>query len=130
MPTNVKIIQARDFIRATPGGVLDLRASEALLLDITKASGPLPDVDLLLDARNSMTTLSTSVLWALSQKVAAVGATSRRRTAVLCPAERFDHAQFFSLCGERHGFEIRAFLDYEHAMEWLVADDRAGRRQW
>src|SRR5687767_2173244 len=65
MPTNVKIIHARDFIRATPGGVLDLKASERLLLDVAEASGRLPDVDLLLDTRNTMTVLSTADLWAL-----------------------------------------------------------------
>jgi len=124
MPTNVKIIHARDFIRATPGGVLDLQASERLLLDVAQVSGRLPEVDLLLDTRNTMTVLSTADLWALAQKVAGTGAKSLRRTAVLCPAERFDYAQFFSLCGERHGLEIRAFLDYEHAMEWLVSADR------
>jgi len=125
MPTNVKIIHARDFIRATPGGVLDLQASEALLLDIVEASGQIADVDVLLDTRRTMTVLSTSDLWGLAQKVAIAGAKSVRRTAVLCPAERFDHARFFSMCGERHGLDIRAFLDYEHAMEWLVAGDHA-----
>ena len=124
MPTNVKIIHARDFIRATPGGVLDVQASEKLLLEVAEASSQVPDVDLLLDTRNTMTVLSTADLWALAQKVSNTGARSLRRTAVLCPAERFDYAQFFSLCGERHGLEIRAFLDYEHAMEWLVSEDR------
>ena len=123
MPTNVKIIHARDFIRATPGGVLDVQASEKLLLEVAKVSSQVPDVDLLLDTRNTMTVLSTADLWSLVQKVSATGAKSLRRTAVLCPAERFDYAQFFSLCGERHGLDIRAFLDYEHAMEWLVAAD-------
>ena len=60
----------------------------------------------------------------MAQKVSMAGAKSLRRTAVLCPAERFDHARFFSMCAERHGLDIRAFLDYEHAMEWLVASDR------
>ena len=127
MPTNVKIIHARDFIRATPGGVLDLQASERLLLDIVDASGQVPDVDVLLDTRKTMTVLSISDLWGLAQKVSTAGAKSLRRTAVLCPAERFDHARFFSLCGERHGLDIRAFLDYEHAMEWLIASDRERR---
>ena len=36
--TNVKIIDAREFVRATPGGVLDLEASEKLLLEIAEAS--------------------------------------------------------------------------------------------
>ena len=34
---------------------------------------------------------------------------------------RFDHARFFTLRAENHGFNIRAFSSYEGAMEWLIA---------
>ena len=35
---NVKVIHAHEFVRARPGGVLDLETSEALLLQISKAA--------------------------------------------------------------------------------------------
>ena len=50
--------------------------------------------------------------------------TFARRTAILCPIERFDHARFFALCAEHRGFNIQAFTSYEEAMEWLLSDLR------
>ena len=47
-----------------------------------------------------------------------------RKTAVLCPLERFDHVKFFALCSERHSIRIRAFVTYEQAMDWLTEDDQ------
>jgi hypothetical protein len=120
MPTNVRIVHAGEFIRATPSGVLDLVASEQLLADLTRTSKRLPDAHVLLDTRNAMTTLNTSDLWTLAEKAANDVERTRRRTAVLCPAERFDHARFFAMCAERHSLNIRAFVDYEHAIEWLI----------
>ena len=72
---------------------------------------------------NAMAILNTSDLWTLAAKAASEAAKSRRRTAVLCPAERFDHARFFAMCAERHSLNIRAFVDYEHAIEWLIGTD-------
>ena len=123
MPTNVRIVQAGEFIKATPSGVLDLVASEQLLAEVAKASRRVPDAHVLLDTRNAMAILNTSDLWTLAAKAASEAAKSRRRTAVLCPAERFDHARFFAMCAERHSLNIRAFVDYEHAIEWLIGTD-------
>lgn len=33
-PANVKVIHAHEFVRARPGGVLDLETSEVLLFDV------------------------------------------------------------------------------------------------
>lgn len=120
MPTNVRIVQAGEFIRATPSGVLDLVASQQLLADIAAASKRLSDAHVLLDTRNAMTVLDTADLWTLAENAATHAAAPRVRTAVLCPAERFDHARFFAMCAERHSLNIRAFVDYEHAIDWLV----------
>jgi hypothetical protein len=124
MPTNVRVIHARDFIRATPAGVLDLPASETLLTAIMDASQSLRNVEVLIDTRKSMAVLNTTDLFSLAQKAADCGGGLVHKTAVLCPADRFDHARFFALCAERHGVEIGAFLDYESAMEWLIGEDQ------
>ena len=123
MPTNVKIIQARDFISARPGGVLDLHASETLLDSIVTSSTSLEQFQVLLDTRRTLTSLSTTDLWYLSQKLTHADVAGMHKTAVLCPHERFDHAQFFAMCAEHRGLNIRAFLAYEDAMEWLIHDD-------
>jgi hypothetical protein len=69
--------------------------------------------------------LTTRDLWDLAEKLTEGEMSRVHKTAVLCPHERFDHARFFAMCAERRGFNIRAFLSYEDAMEWLIADDPA-----
>ena len=120
MPTNVRVIRAQEFIRAAPGGVLDVEASELLLADIVRTAGSLDDYQVLLDTRNAIAALKTSDLYYLAQRVAEHAGLFSRRTAVLCPMERFDHARFFSLCTRTHRLDIRPFTTYEQAMEWLM----------
>jgi hypothetical protein len=129
VPTNIKIIQARDFISARPGGVLDLHASEKLLEDIVSSSTSLDQFHVLLDTRRTLASLSTTDLWCLSQKLMHADAAAMHKTAVLCPHERFDHARFFAMCAEHRGLNIRAFLAYEDAMQWLIGDDHAAARR-
>ena len=124
MPTNVKVIHARDFVRATPGGVLDLEASEALLTDIARAASSVDDCEVLLDTRRAIPALGTADLWLLAQHASRHHTTFVHKTAVLCPLERFDHARFFAMCSSSHGMNIRAFTTYEDAMEWLIAEDQ------
>ena len=78
---------------------------------------------MLLDTRRAMALLTTSDLWTLAEQVASTAENRMRRTAVLCSAERFDHARFFVMCAERHSLSMRAFVDYEHAMDWLLHGD-------
>jgi hypothetical protein len=127
MPTNVKVIEARDFISARPGGVLDLHASESLLHTIMQSASALDSFQVLLDTRRALGVLSTTDLWYLSQKLAQDGTWGAHKTAVLVPHDRFDHAQFFTMCAEGRGLNVRAFLAYEDAMEWLL-DDRSAQR--
>jgi hypothetical protein len=124
MPTNVEVIEACEFIRATPAGILDLEASRKLLSEMAQASTGLSDLHVLLDTRRAMTLLTTSDLWTLAQQVASAAQNRVRRTAVVCSDERFDHARFFVMCAEQHSLNMRAFVDYERAMDWLLHGDR------
>ena len=125
MPTNVRIIHARDFITARPGGVLDLHASENLLDQITSSSTFLDNCQVLLDTRRALAVLNTTDLWCLAQRLTRGRISAVHKTAVLCPYERFDHARFFAMCAEGRGLNIHAFLSYEDAMQWLIDDVRA-----
>jgi hypothetical protein len=112
MPANVKVIHARDFIRASPQGEVYLEKAEQLLKRIVEAGAGLEDFEVLVD------------LWRLAEKLVGYRSTMARRTAILCPAEKFDNTTFFALCAENRGFNIRAFTSYEEAMEWLLDGDR------
>lgn len=122
MPTNVKVIPARDFIRARPDGHAFLDKAEELLAQIAQAGTGLDDFAVLVDTRKVSGSLSATDLWRLAETLLKFRRTFERRTAVLCPEEKFDRTQFFALCAENQGFNIRAFTSYEEAMEWLIAD--------
>lgn len=120
MPTNVKIIQAAEFIRATPEGQVYIEKAEKLLQDIADAGTGLEDFHVLVDTRRVRGALSATELWALADKLAHYRRTFGHKTAILCPLERFDRSRFFALCAENKGFNVRAFTAYEDAMEWLL----------
>ena len=120
MPTNVRIIHAKDFIRATPEGKLDLEESKSVLLEIASIGGTLIDFEVILDTRKARSTLSVSDLWHLAAELSKVGKAFRRKTAVLCPFERFNQAEFFEVCARNRGFRVKAFTSFEDAIEWLT----------
>jgi hypothetical protein len=70
--------------------------------------------------------LTAGELWYLSEQLAKYRRAFSRRTAVLCPVEKFDHTRFFALCAENQGCNVRAFDSYEDAMEWLIGDAPGG----
>ena len=122
-PPHVKVIHGRDFVRAQPAGDLHIEDSLRLLLDIAAAAAKLKEHDVVLDMRHVDSHLSAADLWTLAHKLTEYREVFTRKTAVLCPLERFDKARFFAMSAENHGFNIRAFTDYESAMEWILFEE-------
>jgi hypothetical protein len=120
MAANVKVIRARDFVRAQPDGHANLEHAEQLLKDIALAGEGLEAFDVLVDTREVAGGLSATELWRLAERLVRFRKTFAHRTAIICPIEKFDHTRFFALCAENHGFNIQAFSSYEEAMEWLL----------
>jgi hypothetical protein len=120
VPTDVKIIHSHDFIKATPEGQLDLEATKKLLVDIASASTPFDDYDILLDTRKADSDMSATDLWCLAAELHRFRETLSRKTAVLVPPDRFDHAGFFALCAQERGFQVSAFTSLGDAMAWLA----------
>jgi DNA-binding transcriptional LysR family regulator len=123
MTATVKVIHARDFIRATPQGQVYLETAERLLQEIAEAGAGLEDFEVLVDTRRVSGALSPTDLWRLADKLVHYRRTFAHRTAILCPLEKFDNSAFFALCAENRGFNIRAFTGYEEAMEWLLSGE-------
>jgi hypothetical protein len=123
MPTTVRIIRPPDFLRATAGGVLDLEAAEKLLAAIAASAAQEKELELLIDTRRAHGELGAADLWFLADRLVKYRGTFDRKTAVLCPTNKFDRARFFALCAENKGFNVQAFTSYEDAMEWLMGQD-------
>ena len=121
MPTDIRIIHAHDFIKATPQGQLNREKTKQMLIEIASASAPLGDYEILLDTRKAQSGMSASDLWFLAAQLSKLRKAFSRKTAVLCPREQFDQAGFFALCAQNRGFLVKPFTCFEDAIEWLIA---------
>lgn len=122
MPVNIRIFHAADLVRANPEGEATVELAQRLVRDIVAAGACLEDFEVLVDVRRITKPLSAAELWLVAETLSKV----RRgrignKTAVVCPAQRWDHIHFFSLCAEKEGHNVRGFTSYEDAMEWLLA---------
>jgi hypothetical protein len=120
MPTDIRLIHAHDFVRATAEGELDFETSKKALIEIASATAHLVDFEILLDTRKADVQMSAINLWYLAAELSNLRKTFSRKTAVLCPVERFDDATFFALCSENRGLRIKAFTSFEDAINWLI----------
>jgi len=125
MPTDIRIIHAHDFIKATPEGHLDLEQSKRLLVELTSAS--LNDYDIIIDTRKAQSEMSILDLWDLAAELDNLRKDSSRKTAIVCPFERFDHAGFFARHAQNRGFRVREFTSFEDAINWLLRNKRLSR---
>jgi hypothetical protein len=120
MPAHIKIIQAHEFIKATPEGQLDHESSKRLLLEIASVAAPFDEYEILLDTRTAHSEMSLTDLRSLADELGKFLRPLPRKTAVLCPPARFNLAEFFALCSQNHGLRINAFTSFEEAMDWLI----------
>lgn len=121
MTTNVRVIHPRDFLRARADGRVDLETGKRLLEDLARAAQPLEHFEMLIDTRHVVGQLTAEDLYELAGSLVQFRGTFLHKTAVLCPRERFAHTRFFGMLAASHGFrDIRAFVTYEDAMEWLL----------
>jgi len=129
--TNLQIIRAGDFIKSTPTGALDMKASKLGLAQIAATGVDLLDFTVLIDLRDVMSRLSTNDIFELASGLIEYGKTFRRRTAVLTRAdEDNDQATFFETVAQNRGFRVKTFTVFEDAIVWLsgiiqlIADSR------
>lgn len=119
MSTDIRIIHAHDFVRATAEGKLDFETSKKALIEVASATAHLVDYEILLDTRRAHSRMSATDLWYLAAELSKLRESFSRKTAVLCPIEDFDDAAFFELCARNRGLRVRAFTSFEDAINWL-----------
>jgi hypothetical protein len=120
MPTDIRVISAYDFIRATAYGGFDFEMSKKALIEVASATARLVNYKILLDTRKAQIQIPVADLWYLARELSDLGSAFYRETAVLCPTEQFDAAAFFALCAKNRGFRIQAFTSFEDAIDWLT----------
>lgn len=121
MAMKIKIINARDFLEVATEGIINLTTSRQVLVDIDRTDGQPAGYDLLIDFRETQSTLSTPDLQQLAAELSRHGDTFHRKVALLVlPGVDFDRARFFETCSHDRGFSVNAFTDYEKALAWML----------
>jgi hypothetical protein len=124
MRVNYKIIQAKDFIKATPTGKVDLNESKKVLGQIAKMEELIGDHELLLDLREVHSNLDHTDLHELILELGRHKEVFRSKIAVLArDDEQFNNAVFLEMCANIDGFTVTAFTDFEKATNWLQSND-------
>jgi hypothetical protein len=124
MSTNIRVIHHLDFLRVRADGRADMDMAKSLLARVAATAASLEKYEVLIDIRDTVGQLTPDEVCELAASLDQFRGTFLRKTAVLCPRERFDNAKLFSLLAGSHGFRnIRAFLNYEDAMEWLLGSE-------
>ncbi len=123
MPTNIRIIQTQDFIRANPDGALDLTASRNLLKDLVSEMVTGHKYRVLVDTRIADVRLSALDMFELGR---AVAATFRgEKLAFLVSLEDQLNADFFEKVSRNRGADLKAFTDFETAITWLIMEEQS-----
>jgi hypothetical protein len=125
LSTDIRVIHASDFVRATADGTLDFEVSKEALTEVALATSHLVNYAILLDTRKTQVRMSVADLWYLAAELSTLGEAFRRKTAVLCPVEHFDSAAFFETCARNLGFRVKAFTSFEDAVDWLMMEASA-----
>lgn len=118
MPTDLHIVRTNDFIRQNAHGEFDFATSLAELEMLAKACVSRGIHHALLDVRDMQGELSTTELYQLAKAFSTMGFGPGHCLAVL---HRYfgKRAEIFATFAEERGMNVRAFVDFEEAINWF-----------
>jgi hypothetical protein len=127
MPHDIRVIPAKEFLRADVDGRLDLATSRQILIEVASATAATPDRHILIDCRDiTGPPLSTVDLFELVQTLRSLGLGLLNKLAILrTPRHTFDRGRFFEMLATDRGFNVGVFEDFESAFTWLYGSGTA-----
>jgi hypothetical protein len=122
MDLNLRVIHARDFLKVTPTGEIDLETSKQALMKLASENSAPRQYDILVDARHTTGYLKLAEISELVNEMIEHRDSFRAKLAILArPGLDFDQAKFMELYASNRGFQVAAFTDFEEAIDWLMA---------
>jgi hypothetical protein len=121
MTVSYEIYKIKDFIRRTETGEINIQKSLTAVKDLALASEFHKDVNILIDLRETETTLDFEDLLKVILEFGNYKDCFRNKIAVVIPEdpERINRAGFFKVGMKVEGLLFEFFTDYEKAIEWL-----------
>lgn len=127
MPLKLEIIRASEFVRVGPEGHFDLAASKAALAAVATACRKRGIQHAVIDLRalqpGPKPVFSPADLVELVNTFPSVGFTHQLRLAILYRSDPHKRARLFAFLSTLHGWNVRAFGDFEEALQWLSKKD-------
>jgi len=122
MDLNTRIIQAKDFLKASPTGEYDLEMAKQWLLELARENAAPRQYDVLIDVRGASLSLSLADITELVQVMIETRDSFRSKIAILTtPGVKFENAQFGALYAGNRGIQVAAFTDFEETINWLMS---------
>jgi hypothetical protein len=131
MPHSVEVVRTSDFVRFGGNKKVDLVQTRRSLMNIAKLCVDLSIDCALLDIREMSSDLTPVDLYELATAFPEMGFHKGHKLAILHRAsggERVEffamnpaaRAEFFAACAADAGWQVKAFDDYEEAMDWFA----------
>ena len=127
-PVELHVIRFREFVRLDAHGHLDVAASHALLSRLAQVCRKRGLDRALLDGRDIQAELTPDEIASLVRDLAEMGFTRNQRLALLHRGDPHRRAALFALIAKLRGWKIRAFGNFEEAVDWLSIGPEARSR--
>ena len=121
MSFSLTLYRPSEFIRKTASGSMDLAKSIAAVRKLAEAARFHQKSHILIDLRQTENNISYLEQMKLAMEFGNYRHLFHNRIAMLIPdtAERIEKANLMQRCMEAEGFEMKVFLQFEHAIEWF-----------
>ena len=121
MTVSYKMYKVKDFIRRTENGDINIQKSLNTVAELARASEFHKDVNILVDLRETETTLNFEDLLKVVREFAYYKDCFQNKIAAVIPEdpERIKRGEFFKTGMRAKGFLFDYFTDFEKAIEWL-----------
>jgi hypothetical protein len=126
MTMELHVIRFREFVRLDARGQLDMAASHAVLLRVARICRKRGIDRALIDGRDLETELTPYEMAALVRDLAEMGFSPNQRLALLHRGDAHHRARLFAFIGKLRGWNIRAFGEFEEAIDWLSLAPEVG----
>lgn len=120
MLLQMKLIPGKDILRLQESGNLDFNHAQKMIKEICSLENLPKEYVILLDARNAHARLSSTEIWYIAAELDKHRRAFQRWNAILVSPDEFDAAEFFETCALNRGLMVRAFTDFERAINWLL----------
>ncbi len=121
MTVSYKMYKVKDFIRRTENGEINIQKSLNTVAELAIASALHKDVNILVDLRETETTLKLEDVLKVVLEFAYYKDCFRNKIAAVIPddPERIKRGELFKTGMKAKGFLFDYFTDFEKAIEWL-----------